>query len=363
MIYGVEVWEQIRSVAERKTQAVERDIRAEIAGDLSLRQLHDITPIPWQLREVLKQRAESWIQRLYDTCCEVQKSIGGELSIEFDRALWAYLIEPFILREVQTSPDGYKASKLMEFLLCAVGSTPEKRRSLRVEQKNCCVVVRNEVCNTWRAKLHRIPSEIDGSLRTMSFDKAKVYPSVRTISESASSLGPMPHVSATPPVGAPVSTPSPSMPGGSDDSIDSNVSESSNTMARPLSEAMVKSKNSAARNWQSIEILFVSDHRLQIRINGKNMESLNFAEFGFADGRSQNPNRAWELLRAMADERGIIRDGKAGGDRWPKIEKRIQEIRKTLRKYFGLPDDPIPFVDGTGYRSLFKISCTKSFHT
>ena len=43
------------------------------------------------------------------------------------------------------------------------------------------------------------------------------------------------------------------------------------------------------QNWQSIEILFISDHRLQIRVNGKSMESLNFTEFGFADGRTRKP--------------------------------------------------------------------------
>jgi hypothetical protein len=93
------------------------------------------------------------------------------------------------------------------------------------------------------------------------------------------------------------------------------------------------------------------------------MESLNFTEFGFADGRTQNPNKAWKLLRAMAEERGIIRDGKAVGEEWSKVEKRIQEIRRVLREYFGLPDDPVPFVEGTGYQSLFKISCTRSFNT
>jgi hypothetical protein len=43
---------------------------------------------------------------------------------------------------------------------------------------------------------------------------------------------------------------------------------------------------------------------LCVKNNGKSMEALNFAEFGFADGRSQNPNKAWELLRVLAEERG-----------------------------------------------------------
>jgi hypothetical protein len=130
-----------------------------------------------------------------------------------------------------------------------------------------------------------------------------------------------------------------------------------------LGTRVMTPKNSAAKSWQSIEILFVSDHRLQIRANGMSMETLNFAEFGFADRRTQNPNKAWELLRALAQSRGTICDGKAIGEQWPKIEKRVQDIRRVLREYFGLPGDPIPFIEGTGYQTLFKIKCGPSFRT
>jgi len=70
---------------------------------------------------------------------------------------------------------------------------------------------------------------------------------------------------------------------------------------------------------------------MQIR-NGANSETLNYAEFGFGDGRSGKPNRAWETLRALAEQRGIIRDAGKAGRTWPKVEKRIQEIRKVFRK-------------------------------
>ena len=60
-----------------------------------------------------------------------------------------------------------------------------------------------------------------------------------------------------------------------------------------------------------IEILFLSELRVQICRNGKRMETLNFAEFGFEDARSGNPDRAWETLVILAKERGIIREGRA----------------------------------------------------
>jgi hypothetical protein len=117
-----------------------------------------------------------------------------------------------------------------------------------------------------------------------------------------------------------------------------------------------------ATTWKSIEILFLSDHRVQIR-NGAKSETLNYAEFGFKDGRSEKPNQAWEALRVLATEGGTIRDAAKMGGKWPKVEKRVQEIRKAFRKHFLIPADPIPFVEGTGYQALFKISCGPSFQT
>jgi len=122
------------------------------------------------------------------------------------------------------------------------------------------------------------------------------------------------------------------------------------------------SNAAGAANWEDIEISFLSDERVQIR-NGANSETLNYAEFGFEDGRSGKPNRAWEALRVLAAGRGIIRDAAKTGGKWPGVEKRIQEIRKVLRKRFLISPDPIPFVEGIGYQALFKISCRPSFDT
>jgi hypothetical protein len=114
--------------------------------------------------------------------------------------------------------------------------------------------------------------------------------------------------------------------------------------------------------WKDIAILFLSDLRVQIR-NGPNSETLNYAEFGFKDGRTGNPNQAWKTLLALAENDGVIKDGSAVGKAWPKVEKRIQEIRKVLRDHFGISADPIEFVSGVGYKVSFRIGCGPSFHT
>jgi len=69
-----------------------------------------------------------------------------------------------------------------------------------------------------------------------------------------------------------------------------------------------------------------------------------------------------ETLRALAEQGGTIQVARAGSS-WPKVEKRIQEIRKVLQKRFGLSADPIPFLSGVGYKACFKINCGPSFNT
>ena|SRR5437899_3096409 len=115
-------------------------------------------------------------------------------------------------------------------------------------------------------------------------------------------------------------------------------------------------------DWATIEIVFLSDERVQLH-NGAATETLYYGELGFEDGRSGKPNQAWLLMRALAENGGVLRDGASAGIAWPKVEKRIQEIRLILRNHFGAATDPVPFVEGTGYRTLFKICCGASFNT
>ena len=124
-------------------------------------------------------------------------------------------------------------------------------------------------------------------------------------------------------------------------------------------------ENWSGADWGAIEILFLSDERVQIR-NGAQTETRNYAELGFADRRVERgktkPNLAWVTLRAMAELNGIIRDGAKTGADWSKVEKRMQNIRKAFRKHFGIAADPVPFVAGTGYQASFTIGCGPSFH-
>jgi hypothetical protein len=118
---------------------------------------------------------------------------------------------------------------------------------------------------------------------------------------------------------------------------------------------------SALAGWHQLEISFLSEERVQINIGSKT-ETLNYAEFGFMDARTQKPNRAWQVMRELAQRDGTIPSG-SKGFKWPNLEKRIQEIRMRLRKRFSHGEDPIPFVPGTGYRAQFRVRCSASFET
>jgi hypothetical protein len=126
-----------------------------------------------------------------------------------------------------------------------------------------------------------------------------------------------------------------------------------------------ESASASAADWGTVEIMFLSDTRVQIR-NGADTDTCNYAELGFADRRDRKngkPNQAWATLRVLAQAGGTIPDTKNTRTSWSKLEKRMQEIRRRLREHFGIPADPLPFIAGTGYRALFKIGCGPSFHS
>jgi hypothetical protein len=114
--------------------------------------------------------------------------------------------------------------------------------------------------------------------------------------------------------------------------------------------------------WGDIEIWFVSDERVLIRVSGK-PETHNYEELGFADGRNGKPNLSWLILRDLAERGGVIKEPTRPHLKWRHVEKQIQDARRLLKKRFGISSDPLPFVEGTGYRARFKVGCRPSFNS
>jgi hypothetical protein len=116
------------------------------------------------------------------------------------------------------------------------------------------------------------------------------------------------------------------------------------------------------RSWSEVTICFLSDERVQITV-GTATEIRNYTEMGFASKKNGTAVQAWDVLRVLARQGGLIQIAD-DSTQWAVLEKRIQEIRRTLKAVFHLTDDPIRFVkknpktrDTFGYHANFKISC------
>jgi hypothetical protein len=251
-----------------------------------------------------------------------------------------------------------RASQLFELLLSAIGSPPEKRVSLTVSQKNCCAGVRNKIFETWRCKLLHLPEgsslsgfprrllskSLDGRIGGVHSPPYGTISSSRTVVPAQESAG---------------ASQTPSMPS---DPAPPSCSIGTDKLERVKGGNRTDAPGgNAVSRWADVEIDFLSEHRVQISRAGRKAETLNYGDFGFCDGRNENPNLAWAMLRVLAENRGIISSAKSAGVPWPEVEKRIQKIRKVLRQYFHLSSDPIVFVRNSGYEAQFKIRCAKSF--
>ena len=121
IFYDVSIWEEIRSFVSRKTDRLVESINQEIPKDASLGEFQGKHPVPFQLQQIMEQRANAWVQRLYDSCCDAYKSGGKTLSAEFDRAVWFYRVEPFIMGETDSQIHSGTMGGFLNLLLCAVG--------------------------------------------------------------------------------------------------------------------------------------------------------------------------------------------------------------------------------------------------
>jgi hypothetical protein len=116
----------------------------------------------------------------------------------------------------------------------------------------------------------------------------------------------------------------------------------------------------AGIDWENINISFLSDERVQVEV-GRQVETRNYVEMGFEDKRSGKPNQAWGLLRALAVAGGVIPNAARNSKDFIAMVKRIERMRETLRRHFGISSDPIPLDSKQGYCCRFHIRCAPSF--
>jgi hypothetical protein len=130
-------------------------------------------------------------------------------------------------------------------------------------------------------------------------------------------------------------------------------------VSQPVVEGLPRP--TSTQKWEDVQILFLSDDRIQVRIAGQ-PKTYNYAEFGCMDQRSKLPNKVWTVLRTLALAQGVITDDRRTTFKgWPALEKQIEKLRKLLRDRFNISEDPLPFQRRIGYRLQCRIGRAESF--
>ena len=55
------------------------------------------------------------------------------------------------------------------------------------------------------------------------------------------------------------------------------------------------------KNWAKVEIAFLSDERIEVRVGTRKRLTYNYPEMGFEDRRSGKHSSAWTMLSVLAN--------------------------------------------------------------
>ncbi len=107
-------------------------------------------------------------------------------------------------------------------------------------------------------------------------------------------------------------------------------------------------------DWGDVVIEIVSDIAAKITVSSTTKSYTAF-EMGLKDKRTPDePTKQWKLLVLLAQNQGELKwtsKRTATG-----AQKRVQELRRSLRRFFGIPGPPISnYSKKTGYQTLFRI--------
>lgn len=106
----------------------------------------------------------------------------------------------------------------------------------------------------------------------------------------------------------------------------------------------------AGTGWHEVEISFIDSEN--VKISAKNVtKNKHYSEIGFKDNRRYNkPVESWNTLLSFKEKERLTfpHTGKE------KTGKSIQDLRKRLKAYFGIQDNPI--ILEHGYKPKFKVS-------
>jgi hypothetical protein len=109
----------------------------------------------------------------------------------------------------------------------------------------------------------------------------------------------------------------------------------------------------AGTRWESVYVSFVDDQMVDIRVAGK-VHRTGYADMGFANQKTGNPNNQWGLLRVLARYGGELKA--ADAEATPKVVKQKELLSQRLKDYFSLDTDPFQtYAQAKGYKTKFTL--------
>jgi 7-cyano-7-deazaguanine synthase in queuosine biosynthesis len=105
--------------------------------------------------------------------------------------------------------------------------------------------------------------------------------------------------------------------------------------------------------WEDITIEIVGNDAAKILI-GDLPQAATALNMGLWDRKKRLPNKVWELLVDFAEAGGhLLKTSKERRRDWQ--PKDYERLRKALRDFFHLKDDPLPYTKNAGYKTRFRI--------
>lgn len=105
--------------------------------------------------------------------------------------------------------------------------------------------------------------------------------------------------------------------------------------------------------WHEVGISFIDSENVKISARDKTATK-HFFDMGFRKGKTCKPVKSWEILLSFSEKECLMYSHNIKS----KIEKSIQDLRKRLKAYFGIQDDPI--ILEHGYKPVFKVCGSES---
>jgi hypothetical protein len=109
----------------------------------------------------------------------------------------------------------------------------------------------------------------------------------------------------------------------------------------------------ADARWDDLVVRFVDGHTVSVRV-GEAKGRFNYTQLGMASRKNGQPTKQWDLLRAFAEEHGVLTWESRHASRV--LQKRREVLAQDLGAFFRIDGDPIEFVAGNkGWRVRFTL--------